>query len=408
MDDNATTATVQATPQSPAQASSSSTSTPKPETKPSKPTESLTIKVNDQLITGWTSVRVTRSCERFPSDFSIQATVKDLTGKTVYIQPFNLCEVYLGNDKILTGYVDVRVNRISSTEHTLYVTGRSKCEDLVDCSAELPGRGDTGIPVLSYYNKTLYGTAEAMAKVYGIKIVYKSKQQLQVIPRFDVNVGETPYELIEKIARSQNLLVYDDVDGNVVLADVGDGEMGSGFEYGQNIEAMSIEQNFCQRYSEINVFDQTINALGLIDNPPLGTALDPNIRHRRLMAFSEAPFVNSQDWTQKRANWEMTRRQGRSQVAHFTVDSWRDGKGKLWEPNYYATIEAQYMELSKARWIIATVSYILDERGTHADVVMMPPDAFSIEPTVLAPLNPAFAIDVNPNTVGQTTHNEPG
>ena len=67
----------------------------------------------------------------------------------------------------------------------------------------------------------------------------------------------------------------------------------------------------------------------------------------------------------------------------LTCDSWRDSAGKLWQPNYLATVDLPTLKLSKVKWIIATVTFRKDASGTHADLTLMPPDAFSVQPSTL-------------------------
>jgi len=71
-----------------------------------------------------------------------------------------------------------------------------------------------------------------------------------------------------------------------------------------------------------------------------------------------------------------------------TCDSWRDAAGKLWAPNHLAPIAATVLKLNTASWLIASVQYIRDENGQHAQLTMMDPKAFSPEPVVLQPLMP--------------------
>jgi prophage tail gpP-like protein len=81
----------------------------------------------------------------------------------------------------------------------------------------------------------------------------------------------------------------------------------------------------------------------------------------------------------------MARRIGRSQALSLTVDSWRDSAGMLWTPNNLAPIYLPAAKLTPSTpWLISEVSYILDlEGGTTADIVMMPPEAFTVAPSDL-------------------------
>src|SRR5262245_13445248 len=100
--------------------------------------DELTLKVNGTTIAGWTTVRVTRGIERMPADFDISLTERFIDGSTVVAQPGDKCEVFLGSDRVITGYINRFVSTITANAHTLRIYGRSKSQDLVDCSAEWP------------------------------------------------------------------------------------------------------------------------------------------------------------------------------------------------------------------------------------------------------------------------------
>jgi prophage tail gpP-like protein len=356
----------------------------------------LSITIDGQKFTGWTATRFSRSCEQFPSSFEISATEKDPTGThPMVFVPFSPCTIAIDDDLVLTGYIDSIDNTIDAASHTITIAGRSKGADLVDCSAEIINSAD-GIPGFLYGGADLMGLATALCLPYGITVSLNSKQELTDIPLFQMNIGDSPYEIIERMARSQNLLVYDDVNGNLVLADVGAAEHQSGFDYGANIQSITSGLHFDHRYSEIDVFDSSVqDQLTYITNRQYGHAEDTSIRHRRLMGFSETPYVLEVTWAQRRANWEMARSRGRSQVIHLQCESWRDSHEILWQPNNYVAIRAAPLQID-AKWIIANVSYSMDlNGGTYADLILMPPEAFNPEPTSLLFLDAGLFAGVN-------------
>jgi hypothetical protein len=72
-----------------------------------------------------------------------------------------------------------------------------------------------------------------------------------------------------------------------------------------------------------------------------------------------------------------------------TVDSWRDSAGTLWAPNAFATLDLPALKLGAAvnqSWIIGSVDFVRDdERGTVADLMLMPKEAFLPQPEILVP-----------------------
>jgi prophage tail gpP-like protein len=89
---------------------------------------------------------------------------------------------------------------------------------------------------------------------------------------------------------------------------------------------------------------------------------------------------------QKRALWEASRRAGRGRSLKVTLDSWRDGGGKLWTPNTQAPISLPKMGLTGALWTIAEVTYRMGlSSGRTCELLMMGMEAFLPEPIVLQP-----------------------
>jgi prophage tail gpP-like protein len=74
----------------------------------------------------------------------------------------------------------------------------------------------------------------------------------------------------------------------------------------------------------------------------------------------------------------------------LATDSWRDSSGTLYEPNTLVDIDLPGLKLTPKTWLIADVTYLRNEQGTRADLVIMPPQAFYPEPVTLYPIAPDF------------------
>ena len=83
----------------------------------------LTLIVDGQQYVGWEAIRVTRGCERMPSDFDIQLS-ESQSGRTL-VAAGSPCVVKLGNDTVLTGYIDRYTPSIGPSAHTVRIAGRS-------------------------------------------------------------------------------------------------------------------------------------------------------------------------------------------------------------------------------------------------------------------------------------------
>jgi prophage tail gpP-like protein len=239
------------------------------------------------------------------------------------------------------------------------------------------------------------GVARALCKAYGITARSAVADLGVAIPSFQVPLGETPYQIIESVARYAGFLVYEDETGALVLDRVCTTAHASGFTLPGNIEAIRAEQSVDQRYSDYLVVwfgvDQLADLGGLLNRR--ASKQDTTLGEYRLKIIVSEQIAPSPDpalqsvandvIAQQRANWECARRLGRGQVAEITCDSWRDTAGVLWTPNRLAPIEAPKADITGAQWIIGTVTYRKDMSGTHADLTLMPPHAFDPDPNPL-------------------------
>ncbi|WP_309915824.1 phage baseplate assembly protein [Caballeronia sp. LZ033] len=341
--------------------------------------DDLSLDLNSIRVSGWTRIRVTRGIQRLTSDFDIELTdLEPATLREIIAIPGEDCSVLLGPDKVVTGYVDAVIPSISVTKHAIRIRGRGKCADLVDCSAEWPSGQIAGSNALQIAQKLAF-------KPYGIQVISDGNDGPS-IPLFSICVGETPFDIIERVSRYAGLLAYELPDGNLYLCRAGEGLMSSGVAQGLNVESAVFEWSADQRYSLIGAYQQTMMTAGDYgaNIGPVATAEDKTVIRNRKLYFQSEQVISGFELAKARVAWEQSRRAGQSQVVRATVDSWRDAAGKLWEPNSQLRVDLPILKIPEGTMmLIAEVTYRRDETGTHADLVLMPPSAFVPEPIIL-------------------------
>ena len=342
----------------------------------------LTLTVGGQSLTGWTDIEVVRGIEICPSYFIIGMTekFKEDSAKIV-VKPGDDCTVTIGGDLVLTGYVDRVKIRISRGTHSLIVIGRSKSQDAIDCSAEW----DTG----QIKGSSALEIAKKLVKPYGITVEGEVDTG-PPIPQFNLTIGDTPFAIIERIARYRALLVYDKENGNLVLAQAGKDKMGSGLTEGENFQVGESEYSIDQRFSDYEGFMTAVDVLrdlGDAGNLKAKTT-DPNVKRHRLKTIIAEDGALGLQQLKPRVDWEAARRFGRSYVIDITADSWRDKKGKLWSPNALVPITSTTLKIPEGtNWLISQVTFRRNNQdGTVAIVRAMPKEAFLPEPIILLPV----------------------
>lgn len=349
--------------------------------------DELYLSIGNQLISGWTDVRITRGIERLPSDFEIGLT-ELFPGQLdrVVVQPGDECQLMIGTDLVMTGYVDRYVPSMDARGHTIRVAGRGKCQDLVDCAAFWPNGQISGT--------SAFDVASKLASHYGITVTC-DVDGLRAIPQFNLFLGESCYEIIERISRYSSLLVYDMPDGSLKLAQASDVQAASGFQQGVNVQAATVQYSADQRYSKYTAFTQSVQMYsdtGVAGNV-IAEVLDAGVKRVRERVIIAEAVQGFQDLAKQRAAWEMNRRNGRSAVVTLTTDTWRDSSGALWTPNTLVPILLPQLKLADESgtgpvvWMIGEVTYQRNaQTGTTATLTAMRKEAYLPEPTALQPM----------------------
>lgn len=344
---------------------------------------------NPRILDGWQDVRFTRGVERCPSDFQISMT--DLypmaNPPAMQIQPGDYCEVFLGADRVSTGWVDQFIPGFNDGAHTVTVTGRSKCQDLVDCAAVYDG--------FQLSNASALYIAQKLCAPFGIQAAL-APGTLQGAPVEQVVIlaGETAYDVLERVCRYRGLLLYDTTSGDLEISGIGKATAASGFQEGMNVERAVAVYSMNQKFSDYYAIYQGLDQFSDIGGAPnqIAHLVDPSVpRYRPRVVLSESVMGGSAI-AEDRAKWELSRRQGRSFLVRLTTDSWRDVAGDLYAPNTLAPLILPSLKLGSpqapAMWLIAEATYKRGKKGTTCDLVLMPPQAFYQQPFIWAPFGP--------------------
>ena len=374
--------------------------------------DDVSILIGTRRISGWSALAITLSCEAVPNHFSLTAAdpfpfdpsrVIAVPGANEQIQ------IYIGNDLVITGWIDRLDVQTAATTHTVTISGRGLCQDIVDCSADLIN------------NPAVVGGQIRATDVVDLAKKLCTKLPIQVavigdsvgppLPRaFQVSAGETAYEIIERAAGYVGFLTYENEFGTLLFATVGTQTMASGFTMPGNIESAASMRAADQRFSDYTVVWSTVDTTQDISNLGFQRAhvADPTMTRYRPRIIVSGQITSDVQLATKRANWEMARRLGRSQAINVTVGNWRDIQGRLWRPNFLAPLTAVPHKLVNVQWVIGTVTFRKDDSGTHADVVLMPPDAFDPQPDPLQLWDPELTVATSQTPAPPSTGGSPG
>jgi prophage tail gpP-like protein len=362
--------------------------------------DDVLITVGDTTVSGWKSVRISAGIERCPRDFDVTATEVFPGVDKIVMRPGDECSVFLGKDRVLTGFVNRYSASIEPTGHTVSVSGRGACQDVVDCAAHWQGQQIVSTSVLK--------VAQDLCEPLGITVRGASGPPVgkpgadrasRIIPYMVLMLGETVWTIIERMCRLSGLLVFEDADGALVLVEGPTADpdaagsldvAGTGFAEGVNVKSASLALSDDQRFSPYEVYWFSFNPLLEFGEEQnfISSSADPGVRrYRPHVMIAETGKEMSHQVAVDRANWEASRRWGQGHQLTIVTDSWRDGNGKLYRPYTLARLELPTLKVSGVAWLISEATYIKGAGGTSCELKLSPLESFAVQPTL-----PQFAI----------------
>lgn len=337
-------------------------------------TERVRLLVNGQGHEGWKEVRVSAGIERQARDFSLVVTDRwpgnDLARR---VAPGDLCEVWFGIDKVLTGYVDATPISYDAGQVAVGVNGRSKTADLVDCSAiHSPGQ---------WRGVSVERIAGELAAPYGVEVV--AAVPTGTVLEHQLDPGESVFESIDRLLTQKALLATDDAEGRQVLTRAGALRASTALVTGQNVLSASTSLDFKERFSEYRCRGQRAGSdtdFGAAVAGQVTSIPDRGVRRRRVLdvqSDGQGDLAAMRD----RVRWEAAYRAGRSYQTTYVVQGWRQANGQLWLPNMRVRVRDSIIGFD-LEMLIAEVDYLQNESGTTASLTVAPVAAYELLPEV--------------------------
>lgn len=348
--------------------------------------EDLELVVAGRRLRGWTSVSVRRSMEEFADSFTLQYVDRWLPqGASAVVRPGQRCQLYVAGEPVLDGYVDQAEVSYARGEHSLSASGRSRIADLVDSSAIRQGG--------PWVDQSLATIASDLCDPFGIQVIdlaSKSTRDGDAAPvsRFALEVGETVFEAISRLAKLRGVLPIAVGDALAfVRSAAGQDRTATVLRYGVNILSGRRETDYRDRFSEYTFLAQTSNVGDLysedkgttwtrrvVDEGEDGTASVGRYRPMRIVCEVAAPKGE----LVRRAVWERNVRRGRSDRLTYEVQGWLNAEGKPWTHNTRIRVDDPALDVS-GEWLIVSASLRRDDQGSRTELELLAPEAFDVE-----------------------------
>lgn len=332
------------------------------------------LKVNGREWGGWTSVRISAGVDRAARDFNVQITRRwpGQTESTPLIKNGDAVQVLIGDDLVLTGWVEATPVRYDASSISMGIVGRSKTADFIDCTAS-PAQ---------HTGASLVDIASALAKPFGITVIDDGAPATAVIDAQPQH-GEKTVDCLYRLLGQVQALAYDNEKGELVIGSAGSGQAVTALVLGENILSCDTERSIKDRFSEYLVTGQRPGT-----DDDFGEATIAAIKH----STTDAAITRYRPYTiqqsgpatgatcKARCEFEAAQRAAKTRETTYTVQGWRQGNGELWRPNLNVIVYDPLCGFDNETLVIGEVTFSKDDKGTLTELRVAPADAYLPEP----------------------------
>jgi prophage tail gpP-like protein len=355
------------------------------------------LKANGRDFGGWLNLKASSSLGQLAGTFSLGLTERwpDQAQKRA-IQPGDSCQLYLGNQLIITGWVDSVDVSYGPKEHRLEISGRDKTCDLVDCCF-------LDEPQV-WKDRYLLQIARDLCRAWDVEPILLGVDQGERFKEIAYSPGDTVMSLIRKLCRQRGILPTSYGNGQLILTRPGHLMPAATLKLGENIKSGRLNQDHSSRFSVYQVRGQakpnnqavvyelhpsgnegarteTLERITAAQSQasPLATISDLEItRYRPLLLVAEAPGDLAAMET--RASWEKTTRKGKSRRVSYTVQGWQQSQNQIWNINQLVKVEDDFLGINE-QMLVESVSFSLEDgSGSTTELGLVPPEAYQVEP----------------------------
>ena len=357
---------------------------------------------------GWLSVSISASINRQARAFGVACTYDTPEGlSSLTLKAGSALQVYIGDNLICSGYIDQAAVSYDSGQIAVQVSGRSKTCDLVDCCPAPPG---TSIPSLqrswasqppedaqpsavasavwTWQGCTVEQIITELAAPYGISVRVLSSELASKLTNFTVTPGQTVFQCIQKLVTIANLVVCDDEQGSLVIAEPGSaGFATDALVSGANILSAEAANDVSQLMSSYQVLGQHQGGDDITPSDSCsdeGLTADSAVGRPRFLTIVDAGQQTSIDQCQQQADFEAAYRLAQSQKFTVTVQGWTQSTGELWKINSLVQVDDSIID-RHGQFLITDADYSLDDGGSLTRLTLMPLEGYRAKAATITP-----------------------
>lgn len=344
----------------------------------------VSLSIDGQRFRFWEKVRITRAIDAIDVIEFSAPFEHDAPGFRETFVPFSYkpLTVAVGGEPLLTGTLLTVSPELTPTRKSFVVGGYSTPGVLNDCTASAASPAE-----LEFTGLTLDVIAESLAKPFGISVVFRddpgdaqfaSSGSSEFGPDpVSIQPGQRVFSFLADLAKQKNLLVSSSPTGQLVFQrGLQAGETVANLRQGESpLTSVKPFFNAQEYYSHVTGIESVFMGIGGSQFTVLNERLKGVIR----------PFTFTVPDLQGGSVVEaIEAKAGRmfANAASYSVEvaTWRDPKGRLWEPNTFINLEApDAMVYEPFKFIIRSIVFNRDRSSEKATLNLVLPGSFSGE-----------------------------
>jgi prophage tail gpP-like protein len=336
------------------------------------------LKVNGRAFNTWKSITIERSITQLAGSFSF-VTANRFAGEN---EKWNIttgdeCSVSIGDETIITGYIDDVDDGYDLDSHDVTFNGRDKTADLIDCPY------DVFANVSELHNQTFLQIIEKLCSQSSINVILDSALSSEtalttVIPVYNIETGTMIYEQISTLCLQYGVLSITDGNGNIKITRSGLTKAYDILQSGVNIKANRLNQSDADRYSVYYAEGPSKSTAFTNKLISEGKLEDNYIKRNRPFIILVGEQATG-DTCQKRAAWEARIKAGVSRKVSTQVKGWVQTNKKLWPLNGLVQVVDKKIGINE-ELLIASINLSLDSTGGEvSNLALVHPDTFVLQ-----------------------------
>ncbi|ELM3734795.1 phage baseplate assembly protein [Edwardsiella piscicida] len=325
---------------------------------------------------GWTEMSITNSLDAIAGEFDLTVTTQWSDAAPRTIKEGLACTVTIGEDTVLTGYIDDFIPSYDAENVSIRVMGRDKTGDLVDSSVVHKSGQWKGI--------RLEQLASEIARPYGITVINETHTG-DAFASVVLEQGETGFELLDRLAKQRGVLLTSNANGQLVITRASQKRASVALVLGENILAARGRFSWRERASQYIIKGSTSAGGATWDDQPAAVVggRQVSIDDAEINRYRPKILVNEDSLTvggaSTRGEWYKSRMLGEANVTEITVAGWREqgDVGPLWQKNRLIDIRDPIQNLDTT-WLIKTVTFSEGDGGRITVLALVPPESLNL------------------------------